>query len=153
MEVAKLLTVLGLGALELWAAIPAGLALKLSAIATGVTAAVGAILGVLVILFLGERVRSWLMRHHGGKDEKRQHGRIYKIWRRYGVIGLGLLAPLLTGAPLGVALGLTLGAPAGRLLLWVCVGIILWSTVLTLIGVLGLAGIEALGHSVGFLPH
>jgi hypothetical protein len=109
MEVAKLLTVLGLGALELWAAIPAGLALKLSAVATGVAAAVGAILGALVVLFVGGRVRSWLTRHHSGKDEKRPHGRIYKIWQRHGVIGLGLLAPLLTGAPLGVVLGLTLG--------------------------------------------
>lgn len=146
MEIAKLLTVLGLGALELWAAIPAGLALRLSAVATGITAAVGAILGALVVLFLGERVRSRLMQHHNGRDEKRPHGHIYKIWHHYGVIGLGLLAPLLTGAPLGVALGLTLGAPPGRLFFCVSLGIVLWSTVLTLIAALGLVGIEALGH-------
>ena len=144
MEIAKLLTVLGLGALELWAAIPAGLALKLSPVATGITSAVGAILGALIILLLGERVRSWFTRQHSGKDEKRPHGRIYKIWHRYGVTGLGLLAPLLTGAPLGVALGLTLGAPPDRLFFWVSLGIVLWSAVLTLVTSLGLAGIEAL---------
>jgi hypothetical protein len=146
MEVAKLLTVLGLGALELWAAIPAGFALSLPAITTGVTAAAGAILGALVVLLLGERARSWLLRHRSGKNEKRPPGRIERIWHRYGVIGLGLLAPLLTGAPLGVALGLTLGAAPRRLFLWISVGIVLWSIALTLVAALGLVGIEALRH-------
>ena len=139
----KVLAVLGLGVVELWTAIPAGLALDLHPLLTGVVAAVGAILGVLIILILGEGVRSWLLRRRGG-GEKRQHGRIYRIWIRYGVAGLGLLAPLLTGAPLGTALGMALGAPAGRLFLWMSVGIVAWSALLTVAAALGLAGIEAL---------
>ena len=59
-------------------------------------------------------------------------------------MGLGLLAPLLVGAPLGTALGLLPGAPVRRLLLWVSVGIVLWSALLTDAGTLGLAGFEAL---------
>jgi len=66
------------------------------------------------------------------------------IWDRYGVVGLGLLAPLLVGAPLGTALGLLPGAPVRRLLLWVSVGIVLWSALLTAAGALGLAGFETL---------
>jgi membrane protein YqaA with SNARE-associated domain len=143
----KLLTVLGLGAIELWAAIPAGFALKLHPMTIGITAAIGAMLGGMVVMLLGERVRSWLTRRHGRKDDKGQQSRIHQIWHRYGVIGLGLLAPLLTGAPLGVALGLTLGAPSVvRLLFWISIGIVLWSTVLTLVGALGIAGIESLWH-------
>lgn len=142
----KLLTVLGLGALELWAAIPAGLALELHPIAVGIAAAVGAFLGALAVVSLGERVRAWLVQRQGQKKKKGQHGLIYRIWHRYGVIGLGLLAPLLTGAPLGVALGLTLGASSSRLLFWISVGIVLWSTALTLAGALGLAGIQTLKH-------
>jgi hypothetical protein len=138
----KVLTVLGLGVVELWAAIPAGLALDLHPLLTGVVSAVGAILGVLIILVLGERVRGWLLRRRG--SEKGQHGRIYRIWVSYGVAGLGLLAPLLTGAPLGTALGMALGAPTGRLLLWMSVGIAAWSALLTAAAALGLAGIEAL---------
>lgn len=141
----KLLTVLGLGAIELWAAIPAGFALKLHPVTIGITAAIGAMLGGVVVMLLGERVRSWLMRRHSRKDDKGQR-RIHHIWHRYGVIGLGLLAPLLTGAPLGVALGLTIGAPSGRLLFWIGIGIVLWSAVLTLVGALGVAGIESLWH-------
>ena len=139
----KVLTVLGLAVVELWAAIPAGLALDLHPVLTGVVSAVGAILGVLIILILGEGVRNWLLRRRGG-GEKRQHGRIYRIWIRYGVAGLGLLAPLLTGAPLGAALGIAFGAPASRLFLWMSVGIMAWSALLTVAAALGLAGIEAL---------
>ena len=142
----KLLTILGLGAVELWAAIPVGLALQLHPVAVGITAAIGAILGASAVVLLGERLRTWLVQWHGGKEEKREHGLIYRIWHRYGVIGLGLLAPLLTGAPLGAALGLTFGVPAGRLLFWTSLGIVLWSTVLTLAGALGLVGIKTLGH-------
>lgn len=81
-ELFKLLTVFGLGAIELWAAIPAGF-----------------------------------------------------------VMGLH---PLFTGAPLGAALGIALGVQKGQLFFWMTTGIVLWAALLTIIGVLGLAGLEAL---------
>ena len=142
------MTVLGLGAAELWAAIPAGLGLRLHPLAVGTAAAIGAMLGVVAVVLLGGRLRTWLVRRHGRKEQEgqRQHGLIYRVWDRYGVIGLGLLAPLLTGGPLGAALGLALGAPAGRLLFWMSLGIVLWSVMLTVAGTLGLAGIKALTH-------
>lgn len=143
--VMKLLIVLGLGAVEIWAAVPTGLALGIHPAATGITAAAGAVLGTLVVIVLGSRVQAWLLQRHGRGGEPRQ-GRIGRIWQRYGVIGLGLLAPLLTGAPLGAALGLTMGASAGRLLLWMSFGVVLWSTVLTLAGVLGIEAVKALWH-------
>lgn len=115
--VIKLLTVFALSAIELWATIPAGLALQLHPLIVGITAATGAMLGALAVILLGERVRTWLMQRHGSKEEQGQPGLISRIWHRYGVIGLGLLAPLLIGAPLGAAVGLSLGVPAGRLLL------------------------------------
>ncbi|HUV83649.1 MAG TPA: small multi-drug export protein [archaeon] len=137
----KLLTVFGIGIIELWAAIPAGFALDLHPVTIGLIAAIGAMVGAGTVLVLGERVRNRLIRH---SNPNAQHGRIYQIWQSYGVIGLGLLAPLLTGAPLGVAVGLTLGAPTGRLLFWICIGIVIWSIILTFLGVLGLAGINSL---------
>ncbi len=140
----KFLTVLGLGVLELWAAIPAGLAMRLHPVSVGIAAAAGAMLSALTVILLGERVRTWLVQRHGKKEEGGRHEALQKVWRRYGVIGLGLLAPLLTGAPLGAALGLALGAPAGRLLFWTCIGVLLWSAGLTLAGALGMAGIETL---------
>lgn len=141
----KLLIVLGLGAIELWVAIPTGFVLQLHPLVTGIMAASGAILGMLVVLAIGERIRTWLIRRHSGKEDL-HNGRIYSIWNRYGVAGLGLLAPLLIGAPLGTAIGITLGTPAYRLLFWMTLGIVLCSAGLTLASVLGLAGINAMGH-------
>jgi len=46
---------------------------------------------------------------------------------RYGVVGLGLLAPLLVGAPLGTVVGISFGAPADRLLLWMSLGPLLFA--------------------------
>lgn len=143
----KLVTVFGLGAVELWAAIPAGLALKLNPLVTGITAAAGTMLAFLAVVFLGERVRGWLARWRkagsGAQDQGRQ-GRAFRIWNRYGVVGLGLLAPLITGAPLGAALAVTLGAATRRLVFWMGVGIALWSALLTAAGALGFAGAEKL---------
>ncbi len=146
MDVLRLLTIIALGAVELWAAIPAGLALKANPVVVGVAAAGGAMLGVLVVVLLGEHVRHWLAGRHRGERETGSHGLIRLIWDRYGVIGLGLFAPIVTGAPLGAALGLALGVPAGRLLFWMFAGIAIWSAVLTLVGVLGMAGYEAAVH-------
>ena len=67
---------------------------------------------------------------------RQKHGKIYDIWEKYGVVGLGLLSPLLFGAPLGAALGIGLGASKNRLLLWMTVGIIIWSLILTSAGLL-----------------
>ncbi len=135
----KLLTVLGLGSIELWASVPAGFGLELRPVATAVASALGAILGALAVTALGEGVQSRLLRtrRDGGRNR-----RIAGIGRRYGAAGLGLLAPLLVGAPLGTALGLALGVPASRLLPWMCFGAVLWSAALTAAATLGLAGVE-----------
>jgi hypothetical protein len=141
----KLAAVFGLAVVELWGAIPAGLALQLHPLVVGATAALGAMTGALVVLITGERIRTWLLRLHRGGGDK-PHGSTYAIWLRYGVIGLGLLAPLLIGAPLGAALGVAFGAPRGRLLLWMSTGIVLWSAGLTSAFTLGWAGIRTLAH-------
>lgn len=128
----KFFTVLALGAAELWAAVPAGFALGLGPVLTGIAAAAGAMLGATAVAVLGERLRNWVAKWHGS------NGRVNKIWSRYGVIGLGLLAPFSVGAPIGTALGIALGAPAKRLLLWIGMGITLCSAGLVLALYLGM---------------
>jgi hypothetical protein len=144
MDLLSLLAVFGLGAVELWAAVPAGLALRLHPLTIGATATLGALVGILVVGLLGERVRAGLLRWLGGESGGRYEGRIARLWARYGVVGLGLLAPLLIGAPLGTALGMTFGAPTGRLLFWMSVGAVLCSVSLTVAGTVGLIGLQSL---------
>ena len=74
--VIKLLTILSLGAIALWAAIPAGLALQIQPMAIGITAAIGAMLGALVVVLLGKRLRTWLAQRHGASEKKEPQ----KLW-------------------------------------------------------------------------
>ena len=115
---------------ELWLAIPTGLILNLNPILIATSAAAGSILSAFIIVILGEGLRKTFLkwRYHGKSPKE---GRIYDIWKKYGIIGLGLLSPLLLGAPLGAAIGIGLGSPRNKLLLWMSIGIIIWSIFIT----------------------
>lgn len=135
-----LLTVLALGAVTLWSAIPIGLALGLQPWAAGAAAATGAALGTLVVLAVG-----WIRNRPPAllaKAANRRHGVMRRIWAYYGAAGLGLSAPLFVGAPLGAALGILLDAPLGRLLIWMMLGIVFWSAALTLVATLGFSAFQ-----------
>ena len=134
--VAQFLSVVAIGVVELWAAVPAGIAMGLPAPLVWAATVCGALLGIAVVVVAGDRLRTWLVDRfgHGGA---REGGRLRRVWDRYGVIGWGLLAPLLLGAPLAAAIGVALGAARGRLVLWLGVGAVMWTTVLTFAVVLG----------------
>ncbi|WP_232700139.1 small multi-drug export protein [Brevibacillus daliensis] len=141
-ELVSWATVVGMGMLELWAAIPFGFMLQLSPVTTAILSAVGAILSAGIVIFLGGSFRQWLLKRLE-KQSKRQ-SRITRIWQKYGVIGLGLISPLLLGAPLGAAIGISLGSPSDKLMFWMTVGIVIWSAILTsavALGVLTLTGL------------
>ena len=134
--VLQLLGVAAIAVVELWAAVPAGLAMGLPApLVWGATLA-GAFLSIVVVVAAGDRLRTWLVERfgHGGA---REGSRLRRLWDRYGVIGWGLLAPLLLGAPLAAAIGVALGAGRRRLVLWLGAGAAIWTTVLTLAVALG----------------
>jgi len=133
----KLSSIFVLGVAELWAAAPAGVLLGLHPFLVCAVAALGAVVGGTVVILLGERVKAWLERKRKREKLEERRGFLYRVWQRYGVIGWGLLAPLLVGSPLGAALGLVLGAPPRRLLPWLAAGSVLWSVVFSLLAALG----------------
>lgn len=133
----KLITLFALGVAELWAAAPAGAAMGLDPLLVFAVAAAGAVSGGTGVILLGERVKAWLERRRKREELERKRGLLYRVWQRYGVIGWGLLAPLLVGSPLGAAFGLVLGAPPRRLLPWLAAGSVLWAMVFSLLAFLG----------------
>ena len=132
------LLVFGAGILELWAAIPLGLALNLNPVIIGTASALGAILAAFLVTAVGDSIREKVIKWRYGENKDLEDSRYYKIWNKYGVVGLGLLSPLLFGAPLGAALGVGLGSQKRPLLIWMSVGIVIWSAVLTAAAFLGL---------------
>lgn len=132
------------GVVELWLAVPMGIALKLNPILIVAVSASSSILAVLIVAFLGDSLRSRFITWRYGEDKKFETSRIHDVWNKYGVVGLGLLSPLLFGAPLGTAVGITFGANKDNLILWMSMGIIIWSVGLTAAGIMGLMSFEAL---------
>jgi len=141
--VMKCFSVFLLAAVEIWAAVPLGFALKLDPEMTCAATVLGAVSGVVAVMALGQKVRDWFLRKRGREGQGRNR-LIIRIWDRCGVPGLGLLAPLLTGAPLGAAIGVGLGARAGRLFFWMSLGVVLWSVGLTAAGAAGIQGVHQL---------
>lgn len=127
---------------ELWLGIPIGLYLDLNPAIIATTAAAGSILSAVIVATLGEGLRNWFLKWRYGEKSPKT-GKIYDIWKKYGIIGLGLLSPLLLGAPLGAALGIGFGAPKDRLLIWMSIGIVIWSALLTTVGFYGLISFES----------
>ncbi len=129
--VIKTLTVFGLGILEIFAAVPAGFLLALDPLIIFSASCLGGIAGVVWVAFVGGRIRRWLLRIRGGEGKSKGPGRARRIWERYGVVGFGLAGPILFGAPLCAALGIALGGDGKRVSLWVSLGVIMWSAILT----------------------
>lgn len=143
--VTSMISVFLVSIIELWLGIPLGLILELNPVLIAISAAAGSISSAFLFAILGEGVRNWFLKWRY-KEKSPKEGKVYYLWRRYGTAGLGLLSPLLFGAPLGAALGIGLGAPRDRLLLWMTIGIVIWSSLLTAAGFFGLMNFESLMH-------
>ena len=136
--VLKILTVAGLATFEIYAAIPAGFAFELSAWTIFFASLVGGIAGVYVAAFLGERIKSFVSKYRKPKKEKPKTGMIYRIWDKYGVVGLGFLGTMTVGAPVSIAVGYSFNVSAVRLVTWCCLGVLTRCAVFTALGHYGL---------------
>lgn len=142
MNLESILIIFAASVVELWLAIPLGLLMDVNPIIITIVASAGAIMAAVVVTFLGENLRTRFIRWKYHDEKALEKSRLYEIWNKYGVIGLGLTSPLLFGAPLGAAVGIALGADKNRLILWISIGIVLWSIGLTVAGTMGLIAIE-----------
>ena len=115
---------------------PTGLALGLAPWLVWIITLAGSLTGVAIVAVGGQRVRTWVAARRRGWMAART-GRIYGIWIRFGVPGWGLTSPLLVAPAMGTAIGLLLGAPRGRLLIWMAAGVVIWTTILVVAGALG----------------
>jgi hypothetical protein len=140
----KIASIFSLAFFSFWPAIPAGLALGLSPLAVISTTTASYAAGVALVTLFGERVRNWILKRLGRRAEINPEGRLYRIWSRYGIIGLGLLAPMTVGAQIGAALGLALNSKPRGLFIALSLGALAWSIGLTAAVSLGVAGLNTL---------
>ena len=136
-QLSKILSTAAAGALDVWVGIVTGLALGLSPALSGAVSVASALAGVTLVVALGGRLRELVYR---SRRLTRHRERIERVWKRYGIPGVALQAPLLTGPLLATLLALALGAPPRPLLVWMLASVVFWGAVIT--------GAAALGFSM-----
>ncbi|MFQ3567712.1 MAG: hypothetical protein SNJ59_12010 [Aggregatilineales bacterium] len=130
-EFAKVASIFALAFFSFWPAIPAGLALNLSPIVTIAVTSLSYASGAAVVIGVGGRVRAWALRRLGRGLVERDQTFIRRVWDRFGVVGLGLVAPVTIGAQIGAAFGIALYTRPRPLFFALSAGGLLWSILLT----------------------
>lgn len=135
----KILTVAGLATFEIYAAIPAGFAFGISSWTIFVTTVVGGLAGVFIAAFLGKQIQQYLNKFRKPKVNKAEKNTlIFKIWEKYGVIGLGFFGTLTVGAPVSIGLGTGLNVSIQKLIIWCCAGVVTRCALFTALGHYGM---------------
>ncbi len=118
---------------ELVVVIPLGAAMGMPLIPVTVVAFVGNALPVLGIIAL---YRAWVARR--GPVRRRWSRRARRVWHRYGLPGVALLGPLLTGIHLAAVMALALKARQRPTLYWMLASLALWALATAAATALGL---------------
>lgn len=121
----QILTIAGLATFEIYAAIPAGFAFKLSPWIIFISTVVGGLIGVYVSAFLGNYLKKIFKRKPKPLAEaKPKTGLVYRIWDKFGLAGLGFLGTMTVGAPISIAVGVGFKVPLKKLVAWCCIGVV-----------------------------
>jgi hypothetical protein len=118
-------------------AIPAGAALQLPLPIAALTAWASYVAGVLLVVLAGAPLRAWLMRRLKVTLEPDPRKLFWRVWTRYGLVGLALLAPITVGGQIAALIGLALGVPTVRLVAAMALGVALWAAGIALLVGLG----------------
>lgn len=136
----KILTVAALATFEIYAAIPAGFAFGLSPWTIFFASLIGGLVGVYVAVFLGERIKKLIARFRKPKaeSEKPKTGMVYRIWEKYGIIGLAFLGTMTVGAPVSIGVGVGFNVPLKKMVMWCCLGVLVRCALFTMLGHFGM---------------
>ncbi|NCI50136.1 hypothetical protein GWC95_09395 [Sediminibacterium roseum] len=134
----RILTVAALATFEIYAAIPAGFAFGLSPWIIFAASLVGGLVGVYVAVFLGEYIKLVIARFRKPKPPKPKTGLVYKIWDKYGIIGLGFLGTMTVGAPVSIGVGVGFNVPLKKMVMWCCLGVLVRCALFTTLGHFGM---------------
>ena len=116
----------GFGFLYFLGAIPAGAAGGAPLWLAAVAAWAGYSAGALLVLLAGAPLRDWLVRKLKIPVERDPSKLVWRIWERWGLAGLGLLAPVTIGPQAGSVLALAIGERAVRLFVALSLGVVPW---------------------------
>lgn len=128
---------------EILVVIPIAIGVGLNPVLTGVVAFAGNAGSVYLLVVFHRRVsRWWESRQDDESSETKRHEWAMTVWDRYGLPGLALAAPVLTGVHIAALLALVAGSSGRDVAVWMSVGIAAWTVALVVGSVLGLSFLE-----------
>jgi hypothetical protein len=136
---ASMASVFGLGIVYFLAAIPAGVAMGLSPVLAAVAAWSGYVAIGAAMLLVGAPARAWIARRFGLSLEPNPEKVFWRVWQRWGLPGLALLAPVTCGPYFAALIALALGERPARLITWIAVGVIPWCIFFAILAAAGLS--------------
>ena len=128
-----------------------GYGLKLSYIETVLLTIGGMMTAVILCTFLGKEIKKWLAYLAGKHKPKKlftpKNRKKVKIWRKYGIIGVAFLTPLLLTPIGGTLTAVSFGEKPSKILFYMLMSGIFFSFLFTgLIYVFGDTLLHLLGH-------
>ena len=128
-------------AVEILLVIPAGIVAGLPVLPVTVIAALGNLSTLVPLLVIGDRLRGWWRVRRGRAADEPAHSRRGQRARRlaatYGLPGLALLGPLLTGVHVAALGAMATGATTRRSLVWFASSLAVWSAAVAVVTVAG----------------
>ena len=100
------------------------------AIGVAIFAFLGNVLPIYGIIAFYSQLKTWWGSRREGEPPARRK-RAKKVWNRYGLPGLALVSPILTGVHLAATLALAFGSGKRAVAGWMTLAIALWTVVLT----------------------
>lgn len=93
----------------------------------------GLMTSVVVFTFLGEKIKQHVLPIFVKNPRKfsKKSRRMVKIWKRYGIIGVCFLTPVILSPPGGALLVASVGAPRKQVFIYMLIFGILWATIWT----------------------
>ena len=111
-----------------------GVANDLPILATILITALGMMTTIYLFTFFGKEIRGIALRFRkNNKTFTKRNRKFVKIWRKFGLEGVCLLTPLILTPPGGGLLANLLGTNRRKLLKWMWISAMGWSTILTLL--------------------
>jgi len=135
---AGFLTALGLGFLYFVAAIPAGVAAGSPVALAALAAWIGYSLGGTIVLIAGTPLRNWITRKLKVNPHPDPTKLIWRIWERFGLWGLSIIAPVTIGPQVTALICLSLGESPRRIQFAVSFGVLPWIIGFSLVAAFGM---------------
>ncbi len=131
----------GLGFFYFVGAVPGGVAAGLPVVVATFVAWIGYASGAAVMLLLPEPAREWIARKLRLPRERNPKKLFWKAWDRFGLPGMGLLAPVTIGPQAACLLALALGEKPIRVFAALALGVLPWCAGFALVVELGLMAV------------